>query len=219
MVRGKWNFSGFLVSDCGEIDDTAHHDGVTKPAAARLAVLAGNDMECTDDFPGDFQRYLAKDVAAEGGLHGELATAIDTAAGNILRVQIELGELDPPELVPYRSIGLERVDSAENQALAAEAAAKSLVLLQNRMGRLPIRAVGGGSSGLTVALIGPYSTLTDDLLGEADYSTFNLHVQHNSMEASLRRQRAVGKVTVAQGCSFEDNCVRVRLLQHASCFC
>ena len=88
-------------------------------------------MECTDDFPGDFQRYLAKDVAA--GDPG-LAAAIDAAVGNILRVQLQLGELDPPELVPYRSIGLDRVDTEAHQALAAEAAAKSLVLRPRRPG-------------------------------------------------------------------------------------
>ena len=62
-VRGKFNFSGFIVSDCvrrailcfqfcggsarlcgqGEIDDSANHDDVSKPTAASMAVAAGND--------------------------------------------------------------------------------------------------------------------------------------------------------------------------------
>eukprot|EP01046_Picozoa_sp_COSAG06_P072669 COSAG06_NODE_21366_length_759_cov_1.677273_2_plen_96_part_00 len=53
-------------------------------------------MECTDDFPGDFQRYLAKDIAAGKANESD----VDTAAINILRVQIELGELD--QNVTYR---------------------------------------------------------------------------------------------------------------------
>ena len=61
-----------------------------------MAVHAGNDMECTDDFPGDFQRYLAKDIAAGKANESD----VDTAAINILRVQIELGELD--QNVTYR---------------------------------------------------------------------------------------------------------------------
>ena len=128
--------------------------------------------------------------------------------GNILRVQLQLGELDPPELVPCpgpparlsalsvslfklvlygafvwargalthrkrrfraradRAIGLDRVDTEAHQALAAEAAAKSLVLLQNKGGVLPLK--GGASAKLHVALVGPYGKMTDDLLGEAD---------------------------------------------------
>lgn len=53
VLRGEWDFKGFVSSDAGAIDFlcSIHHicatdvNGVTNPAPAIIALDAGNDME------------------------------------------------------------------------------------------------------------------------------------------------------------------------------
>jgi beta-glucosidase len=67
---------------------------------------------------------------------------------------------DPPEMVKYASIPYDVVDSKENKELALEAARKSIVLLKNDNGFLPLKKEKG-----TVAVIGPNSDDWYMLLG------------------------------------------------------
>ena len=67
---------------------------------------------------------------------------------------------DPPERVPYAQIPYSVNDSQEHRALALETARKSIVLLKNENGMLPLR------KGLkTIAVIGPNADNLDVLLG------------------------------------------------------
>jgi beta-glucosidase len=67
---------------------------------------------------------------------------------------------DPPERVPYSSIPISVVDSDEHRALALEAARKSMVLLKNDGGLLPLdRGLG------TIAVLGPNADDVGVLLG------------------------------------------------------
>lgn len=54
--------------------------------------------------------------------------------------RLRLGEFDPPEMNPYRALGMDTVQSPAHQALALEAAIKTLVLLKNAEDTLPLRA-------------------------------------------------------------------------------
>ena len=160
-------------------------------------------MECTDDFPGDFQRYLAKDIAAGKAKESD----VDTAVSNILRVQFELGEFDAD--VAYRkTTAAGSVDTPAHQQLAMEAAEQSLVLLQNKPlnkgAVLPLKLPATGN--LSVSVVGPYATLTQDLLGEADYSPENHRVDSHSVVQSLEAHSDRITVRHATGCTFKDNC-------------
>ena len=160
-------------------------------------------MECTDDFPGDFQRYLAKDIAAGKAKESD----VDTAVSNILRVQFELGEFDAD--VAYRkTTAAGSVDTPAHQQLAMEAAEQSLVLLQNKPlnkgAVLPLKLPATGN--LSVSVVGPYATLTQDLLGEADYSPENHRVDSHSVVQSLEAHSPRITVRHATGCTFKDNC-------------
>src|SRR6266480_5786183 len=48
MLRGEWGFKGYVVSDCGAIDDIfqRHRIVATGAQAAALAVKTGTDLEC-----------------------------------------------------------------------------------------------------------------------------------------------------------------------------
>jgi beta-glucosidase len=78
----------------------------------------------------------------------------------LLTARFRLGMFDPPERVPYARIPYSVVDSAAHQALALEAARKSIVLLKNQGGLLPLK-----KSIKTLAVIGPNADNVETLLG------------------------------------------------------
>ncbi len=131
LLRRKWGFEGYVVSDCGAIHDmlSGHHYVKTGAQAAARGILAGCDLNC-----GDYYRnYLLE--AMQIGLIEE--KNIDTALTRVLSARFRLGDFDPPGIVPYTSIPEERLDCQEHRNLALEAARKAIVLLKND-GILPL---------------------------------------------------------------------------------
>jgi len=131
ILRDEWSFDGYVVSDCGAISDIVHgHEYETDPEkAVALAVAAGTDLECetceTEQFMYD--KYLPG--AFEKGYISE--ETIDKAVARLFRARFRLGEFDPPEMVPYSDIPVDRLDCQEHRDLALEAARQTLVLLKN----------------------------------------------------------------------------------------
>ncbi|MGD8782680.1 MAG: glycoside hydrolase family 3 C-terminal domain-containing protein [Ignavibacteria bacterium] len=125
ILRRKWGFEGYVVSDCGAINDivNGHHFLDSDAEAVARSLIAGCDLNCGQYYP----LYLLE--ALELGLLEE--KDIDNALRRVLSARFRLGEFDPPEIVPYGSIGEEKLDSKENRALALEAAHKAMVLLKN----------------------------------------------------------------------------------------
>jgi beta-glucosidase len=161
-LRGDWGFDGYVVSDCGAVIDIFlnHKTVPTAAEAAALAVRAGTDLECGAGSwaSGEADAYLALGEALAAGrlTMGDL----DTAVGRLLRAQFRLGAYDPPGQSPFAKMTLASVNSPEHQALALEAARKSIVLLKNAAGTLPLKP------GLrTLAVIGPNAAPVDVLLG------------------------------------------------------
>jgi beta-glucosidase len=113
VLKQRWGFTGFVITDF-----------VMGLRDAVKGMLAGQDLEMP--FQMHFAANLARAVAA-----GEVPIArIDDAARRILRQQRRLGA---PREVPRSVLGC-----AEHRALAREAARKSIVLLQNERGVLPL---------------------------------------------------------------------------------
>ena len=105
------------------------------------------------------------------------------------------------------------MDTHAHRQLADEAAEQTLVLLQNKRDVLPLQlpdspssALGQPESGMNIAVVGPYATLTQDLLGEADYVSQNTRVDRFSLTKSLQNYSTAIQVHHAPGCSFKDNC-------------
>ncbi|OXB24645.1 glycosyl hydrolase [Flavobacterium tructae] len=144
ILKGKWNFQGFVVSDWGSIGEMVAH-GYSKDlkAAALAAITAGSDM----DMESNAYRYHLAELVKEGKVPVDL---IDDAVKRILRKKFELGLFDDP----YRYSDQKRADKAlnnpENRKAALEVAKKSIVLLKNDNETLPL------SKNLkTIAFIGP----------------------------------------------------------------
>ena len=148
ILKEKWNFDGFVVSDWGSIAEMIVH-GYAKDGkeAAKYAANAGSDM--------DMESYLYVEHLAALVKEGEVDEAlIDDAVRRILKVKFELGLFDDP----YKYCNAER----EKEVIGSEAinntvldvAKKSIVLLKNQNQLLPLK-----KEGQKIAVIG---ALADD---------------------------------------------------------
>ncbi len=153
ILRGEWGFDGYVVSDCGAIDDIYKRHNFVKTAeeASALAVKRGTDLEC-----GDSYKALVNSV--KQGLISE--TEIDRALKRLFAARFRLGMFDPPELVPYSKIPFSSNDSSAHRQLALAAARESIVLLKNQNNTLPLR-----KDLKSIAVIGPNSDDVPVLLG------------------------------------------------------
>jgi beta-glucosidase len=131
ILRGDWGFKGHVVSDCWAIRDFHENHRITSSPeeSAALALNAGCDLNCGSTYP-------MLTVAYKKGLVTE--ETIDTALTRLLRTRFKLGMFDPPGEDPYGKLQSDCIDCPEHRALAREAAAKSIVLLKNENGLLPL---------------------------------------------------------------------------------
>jgi len=135
-LKGRLGFGGFLVSDWQAIEQLPGDYGEQLVSS----INAGVDMVMA---PKGYTGFLGK---MRELVPGRISVArVDDAAARILSVKCALGRLEPGA---YRKnaagalalpAGIETVGSAEHRALAREAVRRSLVLLQNRGGVLPLK--------------------------------------------------------------------------------
>ncbi len=153
ILRKEWGFQGYVVSDCGAIDDIyrRHKFAATAPEGVALAVKAGTDLTCG----GEYSNLIP---AVRNGLISE--AEIDLSLKRLLRARFRLGMFDPPEMVKYAQIPYSEKDSPAHRQLALETARKSIVLLKNDRHTLPL-----SKSLKTIAVIGPNADDLDVLLG------------------------------------------------------
>jgi beta-glucosidase len=148
VLRDRWGWDGILVSDYTGVLELLNH-GITADTAeaGRLALLAGVDVDMVSNI---FYRGLPAEVRA-----GRVPTAVvDSAVRRVLRAKYELGLFEDP--YRYSSVARERALTLAPAfvAEAREMARRSIVLLKNAGGALPLRKDLG-----TIAVIGP---LADD---------------------------------------------------------
>jgi len=164
ILKGDWNFDGFIVSDWGSIDQMIPHGFASNGEhAAELAVIAGSDMDMESSL------YVSKLVGLveSGKVNEEL---LDDAVRRILRVKYELGLFDDP----YKYCDQDRSDSElgseENMMVALDAAKKSIVLLKNDNGLLPLK-----KQNQKIAIIGQLANDKNSTLGN-----WRSQVEYNS---------------------------------------
>jgi beta-glucosidase len=144
ILKGKWNFQGFVVSDWGSIGEMVAH-GYSKDlkAAALSAITAGSDM----DMESNAYRYNLAELVKEGKVSVDL---IDDAVKRILRKKFELGLFEDPYRYSDEKRAEKALNNPENRKAALEVAQKSIVLLKNENQTLPL-----SKSLKTIAFIGP----------------------------------------------------------------
>jgi len=144
ILKGKWNYQGFVVSDWGSIGEmVAHGYSKDNKEAAEKAILAGSDM----DMESNAYRFNLAQLVAENKVP---ISVVDEAVKRILRKKFELGLFEDP----FKFCSKERQDKAlnnpEHAKIARDVAAKSIVLLKNDKQILPL-----SKETKTIAFIGP----------------------------------------------------------------
>jgi beta-glucosidase len=197
ILKGKWNFQGFVVSDWGSIGEMVAH-GYSKDlkAAALSAITAGSDM----DMESNAYRYHLGELVKEGKVPVEL---IDDAVKRILRKKFELGLFEDP----YRYSDQKRADKAlnnpEHRKAALDVAQKSIVLLKNENETLPL------SKNLkTIAFIGPMVKEYKENMGfwsvelpEVDYNKWIVS-QWDGLQNKVGKNT---KLLYAKGCEVDGD--------------
>ena len=186
ILRDRWGFDGYVVSDCWAIMDfyTFHKTAQDAPSAAAAALMAGTDLNCG-------VTYDSLAVAVRKGLVPE--HQVDRAVARLFRTRFKLGMFDPPERVPFASIPESVNDSKEHRQTALEATRKSIVLLKNEGGLLPLR-----DDLRTVAVIGPNADDVEILLGNYNGTP----AEPVTPLGGIRRRLGKGtKVLYARGCA------------------
>jgi beta-glucosidase len=144
ILRDRWGFDGFVVSDLGGVGQLmAGHRLTKKPEeAVARALLAGCDSD-------DEQYRDALPAAVRSGLVSE--EVVNRALARVLRVAFRLGAFDPPERVPFSRIPADVIDSPGHRELALRTAREAIVLLHNKDNFLPLDR----GKLKTVAVVGP----------------------------------------------------------------
>jgi beta-glucosidase-like glycosyl hydrolase len=144
VLRREWGFRGLVVSDYFAIEQlvSRHHVAADKSDAARQSLDAGVDIELPD--PDGFPALVG---LVKDGTVAE--STVDRAVGRVLRAKLFAGLFENP----YVNVDeAERVtNTQEHQAVALEAARKSIVLLKNDNSLLPLDR----GKLKTLAVVGP----------------------------------------------------------------
>ena len=143
ILKGDWNFKGFVVSDWGSIGEMVNH-GYAKDSkqATEIAINAGSDVDMESNA---YVENLAN-LVREGKVKESL---VDDAAKRILRVKFELGLFKNPYKYCDEAREKQTVGKQEFQDEVLDMAKKSIVLLKNDKELLPLK-----KSGQKIGLIG-----------------------------------------------------------------
>lgn len=192
ILRNKWGFDGFVVTDYTSINEMVPH-GFSKDLkqAGEQAINAGVDM--------DMQGAVYMENLASSVEDGRVSIdRIDQAVRRILEMKYRLGLFDDP----YRYADEQREEATlykpEFLDAARDVARKSMVLLKNEGNLLPLAA-----SARSIAVIGPLGDSKPDMIGSwaagGDRRTRPVTIK----EGLKARVPAATTVSYAKGASYE----------------
>ena len=191
LLRNEWKFEGVVVSDyTADMELIAHGYAADEVDATRKAFLAGLDLSMQSGF---YDQHLAGLVHA-----GEVPmAALDASVRRILRLKDAIGLFDNPyrSLDPAREADQSHI--AEHDALARDAARRSVVLLKNQGELLPLK-----KQGQKIALIGPFVQDRENI--EGCWTLFGDKSRYVTLESGMRAALAThSELEIVPGCGLE----------------
>ena len=195
LLKGAWNFQGFVVSDWGSIGEMIPH-GFAKDNkdAALKAIIAGSDMDMESR---SYTNHLAE-LVKEGKVDIQL---VDDAVRRILTKKYELGLFDDPYRFINEKREKEQANNLEHRKFAREIGAKSIVLLKNENQLLPL-----SPTTKKVAIIGPFAKATVENHGFWSIAfpddSQRIVTQFDGIKAQLDKN---SELLYAKGCNANDN--------------
>jgi len=147
VTRKEWGQDGIICTDAGAMTNLVKSNKYSPDLehAAAPSIKAGIG-QFLDNYKDATRGALQKGLLTESD--------IDKALRGVFRVMIKLGLLDPPERVSFSRIGSESEEpwlTERNKSLARLATRKSIVLLKNANGLLPLNK----RTTKSIAVIGP----------------------------------------------------------------
>jgi beta-glucosidase len=165
ILKGEWGFDGFVESDWTAVaemracpprtpdtGECGHGVAADGPAAAALALNSGVDSEMTSTLIRDFGARLLRERRIS-------MKRIDDAVRRILRVKFRAGLFEQP-YAPFTPAEAEaQMLRPDAVAAARRAAGRTMVLLRNEGGILPL------DPAKKTAVVGPLAKDGHDMLG------------------------------------------------------
>ena len=189
ILKGRYGFDGFVVSDYTGIQELIPHGLAADGAdAARHAMRAGVDMEMvsTNYVDSGLELLRTRQITM---------AQVDDAVRRILTVKVNLGLFEQPYV---DESGETTAPTAQTRAATRGVAAKTLVLLRNEGGVLPLTSVS------KIAVIGPLAKADYDLNGTwTGLGTGSLTTPPTTVLDAVTAAASGASVTYAQGCTVD----------------
>jgi beta-glucosidase len=165
ILKGEWGFDGFIESDYTAVAELracppktpdegpcGHGVAADGPGAGALALNAGTDSEMVSSNIRDYGKQLLAQ-------HRISMARINDAVRRILRIKFRAGLFEHPYVDLAKATNPSSFVAPADRAAARTAAGRSMVLLKNAGGILPL------DPNKTTAVIGPLGNSNHDMLG------------------------------------------------------
>lgn len=194
VLRDKWNFQGFVLSDWGSVGEMINHGYSAGEAdAAKAALLAGCDMDM------ESRCYIKnmKSLVLSGAISEDV---IDESVRLILRKKFEMGLFDDPFRFCNEEREKQQWDNRAHRDIARNMARKSIVLLKNDKELLPLK-----ENVKTIAMIGPLVKAVGENNGFWSYSWPDDSVRIvTQWQGILNRAGNQANLMYAKGCGITE---------------
>ena len=129
ILRDEWGFEGFVVSDYNSVPGVAVSHRMTDDTrlAQAMCCKSGCDVELHLGYHDLYGQYIEGNITEK---------QIDDAVRRVLRCKFELGLFERPYADPAEADSV--INSPEHKRIALDVARKSMVLLKNDGGVLPL---------------------------------------------------------------------------------
>lgn len=190
ILKGRWKFDGFVVSDYTGVNEMVPHGFAKDDAdAARLALIAGIDM----DMVGASYMKFQKQNLDEGKVTME---QINDGCRRVLELKYDLGLFEDPYRYSDEKREQQTIYKPEYLDAALEMANKSMVLLKNKQQVLPLK------KSQKVAFVGPLVQDEYNIIGSwaALGDRYGYAV---SVREGIDKFLGTGQATFARGVDFD----------------
>lgn len=193
LLRGRWGFRGYIVSDSGAVEDliSKHHVTDSFKECVHHTVMGGLNVRTNFNPPGTFVRPL-RELVEEGRIP---VSVLDDRVRDVLRVKFTLGLFDAPYVEePDEADGI--VGNEEHDEVSLQSSRESLVLLKND-GLLPVDV----DSIKSILVTGPNAKAVNPMISRYGPSNIEVITVYDGI------RKLVGdkvEVKYARGCDHYD---------------
>ena len=193
ILRDDWGYDDVVVSDCAAVTDfyrpepSGHGTHPDRAHAAADAMLTGNDLEC------DGPAFANMQEAIESGLISE--EQVDRSLIRLMRARFQLGSIGDDSLTPWASYSPDTIASPRHRAKALDMARKSMTLLKNSGGVLPL-----STSVRKIAVVGPNAN--DSTMMWGNYN--GTPVSSVTILDGIRNEFPAAEIVYTPGCHAVD---------------